>query len=182
MRVCEECGKPVDGHGNRRMHRECAYLRRRRRDSKTYGLTEEERMERKRQQRIDAGLANVERLRRSSVPSPLIADVIASYHTGTVGDLARKVGIEEDTLWRHMDGQRQFISFNTADRILCALGVPMLWHADPLKDVYQNIQFEEKECARPGCSRPVVPGKFTPKTGPKAKRFCSSDCRVAEAA
>ena len=139
-------------------------------------------MERKRRQQIDAAQSNQERLARTRVPSSLIVDVINGFWRSPLNDLEKKVGLAEESLYHHMQGKRKFMDFNLADRIICALGVPMIWHVEPLKDVYQGIQFEEKECARPGCSRPVVPGKFTPKSGPKAKRFCSSDCRVAEAA
>ena len=82
--------------------------------------------------------------------------------------LERRCNIKESSIYAHLTRQTE-LDFDLCDLILCRLGAPMLWHVEPLKDIYQAIDFAEPKCANPRCDN-----RFIAK---HRKQFCSPGCR-----
>lgn len=53
--------------------------------------------------------------------------------------LAEEAGVSLSVIYYHLQGKRQWISFEMVDRLLCAMGLTHLWFVEPLSDHYESI-------------------------------------------
>lgn len=91
------------------------------------------------------------------IPTKLVVPIIKDYlaeqeFTQNRGQLppaaalAEKAGVKSDTLsWRILNGRMKTLSFDTADRLLCAMGLFHLWWEWPLIVFYYAVDLSEKE-------------------------------------
>lgn len=95
------------------------------------------------------------------------------------GILAEQAGLSEKALWRMFSGETQQMRFDTADRLLVAIGKMHLWYTD-LQEHYWNGEVPPDwakpiKCARPGCEN-----WFELAHDQSAKRkYCSRACKHA---
>jgi hypothetical protein len=68
------------------------------------------------------------------------ADTIQVLSPVTI--LAGEAGISSSTLQKYLNDERQFISFDIADRLLTAMGRPDLWQVEPLRGVYEALDLD----------------------------------------
>lgn len=85
--------------------------------------------------------------------------------------LAEKVGCHRDAIYFIVEQRYEYVGFDLADKLLCALGRWDMWHGE-LEDIYPT-KFKET-CAAPGCSRQF----WEYHRGGKPKRTCSKRCRA----
>ena len=83
---------------------------------------------------------------------------------------------------------REWVSFDFADQILCLLGLQYLWWGE-LEDIYYAVNLDtqrrvrmvpkgHKRCIRPGCDKTFeIKGKI-PRSGVTSKKYCSRSCRT----
>ena len=91
---------------------------------------------------------------------PILLKYIANYETFSVEDnlahrpqtpisplriLADESGVKLDTLYTYHSGKNsgrelKWISFDTADTLLCAMGLEHLWFVEPLSEYYEKVE------------------------------------------
>jgi hypothetical protein len=80
---------------------------------------------------------------RSLIPAWRLRPLVIARLTGrvTLHDLAARARVSERGLGLLVSGDRRFVQFDIADRLLCALDAVELWHAPPpegLADLYPS--------------------------------------------
>lgn len=103
--------------------------------------------------------------------------------------LAEQAHIRIDTFEKLLARRSETMDFDLADKLLCLIDKTHYWWAK-FGDIYWNVVLEEgangrkpsrygkwKVCARPGCANEFIPKKHSPKTGPKAQKYCSRACK-----
>ena len=72
------------------------------------------------------------------------------YALHTSAWLAEKTGIHIDTITKIRSGKKEWVEFDNADRLLCAMRVP--WDSNPeLDEIYQTFDFSWLDLQRPTC-------------------------------
>lgn len=91
-------------------------------------------------------------------------------------NLARRAGIEENTLRRWRDRRVKTAEFGMADIVLCKMNMQTLWYVEPLKSIYYSVDLGYQQCEAMGCSI-----WFKPKVqrGPTKQRYCSHSCKLS---
>lgn len=120
---------------------------------------------------------------------PFIQEYLNAYQmdeeTSTVGPvqvLADRAGLHSDSLRNYLGYRKQTMDFDMADRLICAIGRPMLWRSE-LLEWYERVDLSDPpkppppkygliRCFRPGCTQ-----MFEPKM-PWAK-YCSKACKAS---
>ena len=83
-----------------------------------------------------------------SIPAELIGRHVREWSQRYNGDdhhgflmLAMRSGLNDSCFYKLCNGSyRYWIRFDTADRVLCAIESPNLWHCDPdLREHYQRV-------------------------------------------
>lgn len=62
------------------------------------------------------------------------------YYASAVSVLAEEAGVSVSVIYYHLQGKRQWISLNIADKLLCAMGWTHLWFCEPLSDYYTSTE------------------------------------------
>jgi hypothetical protein len=95
---------------------------------------------------------------------------------GEAYHIAFRAGISDQTLLTYL-GKRTIksLSFNDADRLLCAMNLWELWHTE-LRDYYENVNLRIVQCARQGCTSVFDIGEVA--DGDPIRHFCSHECSV----
>lgn len=109
----------------------------------------------------------------SSALAPVIGPLIRQrFPDGGIEAVSIKAGVDEALVRRIISGEKDSCEFDTADKILCALGSPMAWHSPELEHVYQSINLGWKKCDLPSCGRmhPALARNRRPQW------YCSKNC------
>lgn len=105
--------------------------------------------------------------------------------------LEQESGVPHRTIFKYLYQDAQFIHFNNADKLLCALGVPHYWWMEPLATYYWNTPLLEKGDPYPRKSRKKTPAGLLAQccapgcvnefdaysSSGKQKLYCSKKCR-----
>lgn len=107
-----------------------------------------------------------------------------SIYGAEVRALAERAGMPADTLSNVLNGRAQTVEFDIADRLICKMGIPMLWQEDP---VLRHAYWRGKEpvdllaqlvCAAPDCDTHFsIFGGFG-SSGAHRRMYCSEACAV----
>ena len=124
-------------------------------------------------------------LDKGRVPSAPIIDILKGYVEKSEGDgryilqgLEEATGIPFDTLetWLYHPERTSSLSFQTADDLLCGMGMYWLWYSD-LSHIYQNVDLHWKKCERDGCETWFkLSDRANHHYGKRRRRFCSHTC------
>lgn len=116
-------------------------------------------------------------MKAGTVPTKVLAPVIAPllkqrFPDSGIQGLANRSGVDWKNIEGILTGAREGVEFNTADRILCALGSPMAWHSPELFDTYMSVDLSLARCALHSCD------KLVHEQGLKGNRrlYCSVAC------
>jgi hypothetical protein len=85
--------------------------------------------------------------------------------------LAEKVGCDQSSIWKIVEGRNPGATFDLIDAILCALGRPDVLDYGIFSHLVDAVEFREK-CKAPGCSRVFEEHM----RGGVVKRHCSRRC------
>ncbi len=67
----------------------------------------------------------------------------ADTELGSIGKLSHWTGIKHDTLYAYSTKHKQWMPFDTADKIICHTYGPLMWRSDPvLEECYQSFCFD----------------------------------------
>lgn len=93
--------------------------------------------------------------------------------------LAIKTALHFDVIERVYSGRKISVQFDTADRILCAVGAVQAWYDEPLLSIYREhsameVDPPKNRCHRRGCSNVVPPRAFP---GGRPRKYCCLSCR-----
>lgn len=131
---------------------------------------------------------HVERYLRSQLPG--LEEEID--HAGKeVIALAARAGVHPDTISKPYQGVRVSISWRNADRIIAAMGNPMIWHTDPaLREHYWEGKpvppdpMKPVKCRNPKCDA-WLPLEEVPTTGAiegstryRKTIYCDDNCKA----
>lgn len=106
--------------------------------------------------------------------------------------LAHQAGVAGRHVRRLLNEEQQYLRFDTADRLICAMGIPFVWRLPRreggLVDIYLSIEFEGEarvptnRCARGGCSNTFDPSPtgYRGVAGGKRRLYCSPACQSAQ--
>lgn len=135
-----------------------------------------------------------------SIPVALLQPYVAEFVAPTLTNddrlpglttLAEKTCLSYDTVQRLWSGAVDSVSFEVADRILCAINAVQAWHRPgPLSEIYATRDLLEvnaggfqtgppsDRCQRHGCSNKLPP---VTHRGGQPRKYCSTKCRVSAA-
>lgn len=119
-------------------------------------------------ERVGTSKTNVYRILRSAsegrpnggttVPAELVLKHVRDYvnadtsRNRAVNRLVLKTGIDKRRIWLMVgDFPNEFLTFDQADTMLCAIDKPELWLEAPLVDYYMNLNLLAIDIADPTC-------------------------------
>ena len=126
-----------------------------------------------------------------SVPGELLMPFVAEFvgESPTMNGelpgllvLAEKTALSYDTIQELRTGKAGQVSFEVADRVLCATNAVQAWHSPgPLRDIYLTHTLSEVKPPSDRCQRKGCSSKIPPKTwsGGQPRKYCSRTCRDA---
>lgn len=129
----------------------------------------------------------------AQVPAELLKPRIEAYMEKlrmSPSDFRDKHGVTGDALKKILAGEG-LVRFDTADKVICSIGSPFVWHVDPdLHEVYRKIDLRwiderggtkvltpyqtARRCAGQGCTEVFVPNKHASKDA----KYHSPACRA----
>lgn len=62
------------------------------------------------------------------------------YFATAINVLSAETGISVSTIQKYLDGTREWISFDFADKLMCKMNTVMLWYVEPLRSVYYAVE------------------------------------------
>lgn len=127
-----------------------------------------------------------EQLEQGRVPSEPIINAIQKYLDQEGGDNSRAViegiaarsGVPFATIdtWLRRPERSEFMRFQDADGLLCAINKWDLWY-DELEDIYQTVDLNWKKCEREGCETWFNVGpRANHHIGKRRRRYCTQAC------